>query len=138
MNAVARKSEVQTLDQLARDWLAAKAAEDEARCRRVEIEADLLLHVLPVGEGTDRVETDDTKLSITYKVTRKVDSVPLGDAWGALPELVRSCFKWSADIDLKTLRALQLANPDAYAQAARYITATPAKPAVKVELKEKA
>jgi len=67
-----------------------------------------------------------------------VDSVPLGDAWGALPELVRSCFKWSADIDLKTLRALQLANPDAYAQAARYITATPAKPAVKVELKEKA
>jgi hypothetical protein len=136
MNAPARRTEVQTLDQLARDWLAAKAVEDEARCRRVEIEADLLLHSQPIAEGTDRVETEATKLAVNYKVTRKIDSVSLGDCWGALPDLVRSCFKWSADVDLKTLRALQLANPGAYAQAARFITAAPAKPAVKVELKE--
>jgi hypothetical protein len=136
MNAPARKTEVQSLDQLARDWLAAKAAEDEARVHRVEIEADLLLHSQAITEGTDRVETAGTKLAVTYKVTRKVDSAALSDSWGAMSDLVRGCFKWSADIDLKTLRALQLANPGAFAQAARFITTTPAKPAVKVELKE--
>lgn len=136
MNAPARKSEVQNLDNLAQMWLRAKQAEDDARIHRVEIESALLLHSQPIAEGADRVETAGTKLAVTYKVTRKVDSVSLGDCWGALPDLVRQCFKWSADVDLKTLRALQLANPGAYAQAARFITATPAKPAVKVELKE--
>jgi hypothetical protein len=135
MNAPARKSEVQTLDQLAQDWLAAKKAEADAHARRVEIEADLLLHSQPASEGTDRVETEATKLAVTYGMRRKVDSDALSDAWGAVPELVRKCFKWSADVDLKTLRALQLANADLYAQAAKFITATPAKPAVKVEVK---
>jgi hypothetical protein len=54
----------------------------------------------------------------------------------ALSDLVRGCFNWSATVDMKQLRALQLANPGAYAEAARFITATPAKPAVKVEQKE--
>lgn len=138
MNAPERITERASLDQLARDWLAAKAAEDEARVKRVEIESALLLHSQPVSEGTDRVETDATKVAVTYSMRRKVDAAALSAAWGAVPELVRGAFKWSADVDLKTLRALQTANPTAYAQAAQFITATPAKPAVKVELKEQA
>lgn len=136
MNALARRSEGQTLDQLARDWLAAKAAEDEARCRRVEIEADLLLHSQPVAEGTDRVDTATTRLAVTYSVRRKVDSDALSDAWGALGDIGRKCFRWSADIDLKQLRAVQTVTPELYAQLSQFITAIPAKPAVKVELKE--
>ena len=138
MNAPARRNEVQTLDQLARDWLAAKSAEDEARGRRVEIEADLLLHSQPVAEGTDRVDTAATRLAVTYGVRRKVDSDALSDVWGALSDIGRKCFRWSADVDLKQLRAVQTVTPELYAQLAQFITATPAKPAVKVELKEKA
>jgi hypothetical protein len=136
MNAPARKSEVQNLDNLAQMWLRAKQAEDDARIHRVEIESALLLHSQPIAEGTDRVETPHTKLAVTYGLRRKVDSDLLSNAWAAIPEVARKCFKWSADVDLKHLRAVQAVDPELYARLAQFITATPAKPAVKVELKE--
>lgn len=112
---------------------AAKVAEAAARDTRLAIEERILAHFPAPATGEGSAKSGD--MSIVWKVTRKVDAT-LADQWNNLGKNAQSAFKWKPDVDLKALRALQQLDADGYAQAARFITTTPAKPAI--TLKESA
>lgn len=107
---------------------AAKLAEETTRLTRIAIEEQILLLFNPPrsGEATHKGEG----FSITWKLTRTVDTAALQSAWQELNANAQKAFKWKADTDLRQLRALQDLDQIAYQQAAQYITAKPAKPAI--------
>lgn len=125
MNAVVQP--LITLQVLEDRLRAAKAKEATARNERVAIEELIVNRFAPPegGEGTAK----EGGLSVAWKITRKVDAA-LADQWNDLGKNAQQAFKWKPEIDLKSLRALQQMDAEGYAQAAKFITATPAKPAV--------
>lgn len=106
----------------------AKDAEAAATAHRQEIERQIVAQ-FPVplgGEGTHK----DEEFSITYKVTRKVDTDGLQAAWAGLNANAQKAFKWAATVDLKQYRAIADLDPASYSQLAAFVTTTPAKPAI--------
>lgn len=132
MNAVVQP--LVTLATLEERLRKAKATEEAARKERVAIEELIVNRFAPPenGEGTSK----EGGLSITWKVTRKVDTEALQAAWPSISANAQKAIKWKADVDLRTLRSLQDMDADGYGQLANFITATPAKPAI--TLKEQA
>ena len=112
----------------------AKAAEEAAKRERIAIEEMIVSRFAApdTGEGTAK----DGALSISWKVTRKVDADALQGVWADLGANAQKAFRWKPEVDLKHLRALQELDPASYVVAAKYVTATPAKPSV--TLKEEA
>lgn len=106
----------------------AKEKEAQAVEYRRAIEAQIVSrYAVPEGgEGTVK----DDEFSITYKVTRTVDTTTLQAAWSALSPNTQKAFKWKADVDLKHLRALVDMDPDNAFQAQGFITTKPAKPSL--------
>lgn len=124
-------TEAATLPALAAAWRAAKRAEDDARERRYAIEAQICMELpLDSKEGTRTEKLDSVKVSVTYGLTRSVDTGALQDAWGTLDSYEQSSFRWKAEISTKEFRTL---HPDSQTRLARYITTKPAKPSVKCE-----
>ena len=122
-----------SIEELVVAWKCAKADEANAFNVRRNIEAQILA-VMPVkNEGTVSQDTDAGKITVTYKVGRKVDTLSLQSLWGDLSTVAKSCFKWSADLSTKEMRAVQLANPETYKEICNFITATPAKPALTIK-----
>lgn len=132
MNALA--TPVNILEALIERLRKAKAEEASARDARVAIEEEILAHFMPPesGEGSK----SEGALSVAWKLTRKVDTDALQAAWADLPANTQKAFRWKGDIDLKQLRALQDLDAASYAAAAKFITTSPAKPAI--TLKESA
>jgi hypothetical protein len=132
MNAILKP--VQTIEDLAIEWLAAKAAETKAIERRRNIDAMLVdAMVIDGDEGTMSEKYPTLKVSVTKKLTRTVDTDALTAAWDHLPEKAREAFKWKADLDIKKMRAIQDVAPNLYAELAQFVTTKLASPAVKVE-----
>lgn len=119
-----------TLPALAAAWLQAKADEDAAKARRYEIEAQIIGTVPVKDEGTSKTDVGALRVSVTTKLTRSVDTEALQTAWASLQPTVQKVFNWKADLSLSALRRL---DEQETAQALRYVTTKPAKPAVKVE-----
>jgi hypothetical protein len=122
-----------TISELATALRAAKAAEDNAKALRLEIEGKIVaLYAKPAtGEGTH----NDEEFSITWKLNRTVDSEKLSAGYESLPVNAQRAFRWKAEVELKNLRALAELDPVSYSAAAEYITSKPAKPSI--ELKDK-
>ena len=120
-----------TLDELKDAWLAAKKSEAQANASRLDIEAAILTHFTHRDEGT--VSDMDTGVSVAYKLTRSVDTEALRAGWDSLSPETQAAFKWSASVDTKTLKAFQLANPEAYKAVARFVTTKPAKPSISIK-----
>ena len=123
----------QAIENLAEEYLKAKEAETVAIETRRKI-GELLIAALPgKDEGTTSVKLDGCKITVTRKLTRKVDSDALGKQWDSLTESVRNTFKWSADVNIKHLRALQeLASPD-MAEASKFFSTKHAAASVSVD-----
>jgi len=119
-----------SLATLAATWAQVKAEEDAAKARRLEIEAQIVGVMPAKDEGVTKVEQDGLRVSVTYKLTRSVDTDAVRGAWGSLQPAVQSAFRWKADIDTKALRELDAQEAQ---QIAPFITTKPAKPSVKVE-----
>lgn len=113
------------------DWRLAKRAEEEARERRYAVEASLCDELPLAGEGTRSEKFGAAKVSITYAITRSVDTPALQLAWTGLTEAQQAAFRWKADVRLKELRELDLPEQSVLA---RFITAKPAKPSIKIEV----
>lgn len=125
------------LSALAAAWQSAKADEEQARARRLEIENQLIAAYPVTGiEGTTHADVAGFKVTITQRLNRTVNSEALQAGWILLPHVVREAFRWSADLDLRQYRALESANPDAFRLAADFVVAKPAKATVKVEAAE--
>lgn len=118
------------LPALAAAWLQAKADEDAAKTRRYEIEKEIIAAVPVKDEGTSKTDLGALRVSITTKLTRSVDTEALQTAWASLQPTVQKAFNWKADLSISALKRL---DEQEAAQALRYVTTKPAKPAVKVE-----
>jgi|TARA_R110000744_G_scaffold53368_3_gene114008 hypothetical protein len=93
------------IDDLAKNWLAAKEAEKVATENRRKLE-DQLLSLIGVAEsmeGTEKVETDGGyKIKITGRMTRKVDSERIQDiaAEEGLTDHLSSLFRWKPEVNM--------------------------------------
>ncbi|VTU25211.1 hypothetical protein H4CHR_01549 [Variovorax sp. PBS-H4] len=128
MGAVLKFQPDTTLAELEEQLRIAKVMEATARDMRIAVEDQILTHFTApeTGEGSKT----EGAVSVAWKVTRKVDTDALQAAWQGLGPNAQKAFRWKADTDLKQLRALQDLDADSYAAAAKFITTTPAKPAI--------
>lgn len=62
------------IDGLARDWLEAKASEQEAQKRRYGIEAEIAKALETKSEGAITHKLEEHKVTLTQPVTRKLDA----------------------------------------------------------------
>lgn len=133
LNILAKPPAAPTLSELIADRIAAKRAEDEAIDTRRAIDAqlaDLLADPLKL-EGAVSKKEGDYKVTVTYVISRKVNSDALQDAWGSLTPAQKEAFKWGADAragELKKLPAAELAG------LAKFIESKPGSPQVKIDL----
>jgi hypothetical protein len=117
------------IDIAAHAFSEAKRVEAEAREARIAAEEHLIELVGLKEEGTMTVKTHWFKVSTTGKLTRSVDQT------SAMPvELWRMISRVKSELDVSALKKLATENPDAYREAVKHITTTPAKPSAKVEL----
>ena len=116
------------LDELQDLWLDAKADEKQANEARLEIEKEILRHFKPVTEGTQTIGA----VKVTFKVSRKINTELLRESWDALTPNAQKCFKWSADVALTSLRALQDMDAPSYLVISAFITESPSKPSISI------
>lgn len=115
-----------TIEELKTAWRAAKAAEDAANAERLLVEAAIVALMPAKLEGS----VSDAGVTVTFKVTRKVDAVALQNDWHQLPERVQHAFAWKPSIDARHLRELEGVE---MTTAQTYFTTTPAKPAISIK-----
>jgi hypothetical protein len=124
--------EALTVTQLVAARIAAKRAEDAAIAERRKIDEQIstLLKDPSKPEGSISHKDNGYKVTVTYKIDRKVDSEALTKEWDKLSADVQAAFNWKADVSVSTLRKLE--NND-LAAAGRYITSKEATPSIKIE-----
>jgi len=125
---------MKTIQDLVAARIAAKREEDAAVAKRRELDEQISLQ-LSTGkaEGTESMKLPDigAKVTVTYKVTRKVDTEALQERWEYLSEEQRAAFKWSADISVTALRKFE--GNDLVA-VSKFFESKPASPTIKIEM----
>jgi hypothetical protein len=121
-----------SLSELIAARIAAKRAEDEAVQARRDIDAQLaeLLKDAQKPEGAISQKVDGYKLTVTYKLDRKVDAEELTKSWDKLPIDVQTAFKWKPELSVSEFRKLE---DKAANSAARFFTTKEASPSIKIE-----
>jgi len=110
---------------------AAKLSETTAKAERLRLE-ELIEKQFTKPDGGEGTHTDE-EVKITWKINRTVDTAKVEQAWDQLSLNAKKAFRWKADVDLTSLRALKDLDSAAYAQAAEYITSKPAKPTIELK-----
>jgi hypothetical protein len=119
-----------TLAQVLPSWIQAKEEERKAIEMRRSLDK-MIQDLLPKKDEGSITETNgDFKVSVTYKLDRKIDTEKLQESWGHLPMSAQCAIKWKADLSTSVFRTL--ADSDK-AALAKYITTKPASPSVMVE-----
>jgi capsid protein len=113
--------------------IAAKRAEDAAIKARREIDtsiAELLKDAnKPEGSVSQKLP-EGYKVTVTYKMDRKVDTDKLTTNWAKLPLDVQAAFKWKADLSVSEFRKLE---GKAALSASQYFTTKEASPSITIE-----
>lgn len=133
MNAAIKPITNPTLAELAESIIHLKNIEASAREERIRIEQLIIDKVGAKEEGTTTAEDGNFKVKTVGKLTRSVDTEAIQTDWDNLPEEVKKCFKWKADVDTKNLRSLESMRADLVPLVTAYMTTKPAKPSVSVE-----
>ena len=110
-----------------------QAQEKAARAARIAAEKVVIELIGLKEEGSQSAKTAYFKATTTGKLSRTLDEAAFMAMREQIPDNIAPV-TYHAKLDLKKLRALEQANPDAYALMAKCITTKPAKPAVKVEM----
>jgi len=120
-----------TLQQLCADWLSAKSEENAANKKRVAIEEQIVALTGKRDEGSKTHDADGYKVTVTGKVTRKMD----WDAWAnvkdQIPENLRPV-KVKEELDERGVKYLADNEPEIYALLP--IEVKPAKTGVDVKV----
>ncbi len=119
------------LERLCSYLVAAKHAEGEAKRKRLQFEDELSSLIATKEEGVDTSDAGCFTVSVTSKLTRKLNYAAYQDVEASLPEGLR-CVDLKPSVNMKKLRALEIVDPGI---SAMFITTKPAKAAVKVEVK---
>lgn len=130
MNATTELS----IEQLAQQLVAAKAAENAANKARVAIEEQIVELVGACEEGSKTTElANGLKLTVTGKLTYKADMPMLMAICQTLPEAVRP-LKTEVKLDETGAKYLRNNEPEIWSQLMPAITITPAKTSVSVKV----
>ena len=123
-----------TIEQLATQLVAAKAAENAANKARVAIEEQIISMIGAREEGSATTElANGLKLTVTGKMTYKADMPTLLAICQTLPEALRP-IKTEVKLDETGAKYLRNNEPEVWSQLAPAITITPAKTAVSVKV----
>ena len=120
----------QSVEQLCADWLKAKQSERKANADRVSIEAQIVELTGKRDEGAKTVEVSGFKITVTGKISRKMD----WDAWEKIKAQIPADMhpvKLKPELDEKGVKWLAGNEPDIYKLLP--IVSTPAKTAVEVK-----
>lgn len=119
-----------TLAQVLPTWMQAK--EDERKAVEYRRELDKMIQALlpKKDEGSVTETNGDFKVSVTYKLTRTLDTEKLQASWGQLPAAAQGSIKWKAELSTSIFRTL---SDEDRASLSAYITTKPASPSVSVE-----
>lgn len=120
------------LKELCSKWLAAKQAEAEWNKRRVEVEEQIVAITGKKDEGAQTTNEDGFKITVTGKVTRKMDWDKWKEIEGSIPAALRPV-KYKPELDEKGVKYLMQNEPEIYARLP--IEVKPAKTAVTIEVK---
>ena len=134
-----------TLAHVLPSWIQAKEDERKAIEHRRSLDK-MIQDLLPKkDEGSISQADGDYKVTVTYKLDRKLDTEKLQESWGYLPESAQRAIKWKADLSTSIFRTLADSDKSALS---KYITTKPASqrcrwnsrsntlPTVSVEFKE--
>jgi hypothetical protein len=121
-----------TLQELINMRIAAKREEDKAIQARRDVDSQIaeLLRDATKPEGSVSQKLDGYKVTVTYKVDRKVSADELQKSWDKLSPEVQAVFKWKPDVTVSELRKL---DDKQKISAARFITSNAASPSIKIE-----
>lgn len=121
-----------SLDTLIAARIAAKRAEEAAVTERRRIDASIaeLLKDATKPEGSISKKIEGYKVTVTYKIDRKVDTEKLTNEWSKLPVDVQAAFKWKADLSVSEFRKLE---GKASLSASQYFTSKEASPSITIE-----
>lgn len=129
-------SAVTALDNALQAYREADYRQKQAAAER-DAALETVLSLVPdrAEEGVTRCDTDYFKASLTGKLNRTLNP----DATRALkaedPALYALVFEESPSLNLKALRALELADAASYQRVARTLVVKPGKPSLKVEVR---
>lgn len=121
------------LHQLAAAWLAAKKAENAAAKQRQAIEEQIVALTGKRDEGAQTHEADQFKVTVTGKVSRKMD----WDKWEQVKAQIHPNLhpvKFKPELDERGVKYLQANEPEIYALLP--IEVKPAKTAIEVKAVE--
>ena len=122
-----------TLAQVLPSWMQAKEDERKAVEHRRQLDK-MIQSLLPKKDEGSITETNgDFKVSVTYKLDRKLDTEKLQASWANLPAAAQGAIKWKAELATSVFRTL---SDEDRASLADYITTKPASPTVSVEIQE--
>jgi len=121
-----------TLQELINMRIAAKREEDKAIQARRDVDSQIaeLLRDATKPEGSVSQKLDGYKVTVTYKVDRKVSADELQKLWDKLSPEVQAVFKWKPDVSVSELRKL---DDKQKISASRFITSSAASPSIKIE-----
>lgn len=121
-----------TMQELINMRIAAKREEDKAVQARRDVDSQIaeLLRDATKPEGSVSQKLDGYKVTVTYKVDRKVSADELQKLWDKLSPEVQAVFKWKPDVSVSELRKL---DDKQKISASRFITSNTALPSIKIE-----
>jgi len=118
------------MNELIEDYLMCRAAEESAKAQRLKAESALIAAVAnDKPEGSKSVHTDRFKISVSNKLTRKLDHDAYLRIKESLPETLQFVI-YKPEISVTILRHLEAVDPKLAAQC---ITSKPAKPSVEIK-----
>ena len=121
-----------SLSELIAQRIAAKRIEDEAIVERRAIDKAIADYLKDPAkpEGSISQRTEGCKVTVTYKLDRKVNSDALTKAWDSLSAGAQATFKWSPSVSVSELRKL---GPADAAAVSVFITTKEASPSITIE-----
>ena len=125
-----REEEV-SVEELCVKWLGAKQAESEWNLRRIQIEEDIIKITGKRDEGSQTSDHGTYKVTVTGKVSRKMDWEKWKAIEGQIPVSLRPV-KMKPELDEKGVKYLKDNEPEIYALLP--IDVKPAKTAVEVKV----
>ena len=124
---------MQNMDTLALRWKTAKANEDAARERRIDIENEILRAHPAREEGAETIKTaGGARITLTGKLSHKVNVTALQSLVATWPADLQP-IKIKTEADEGKLKAIRRDAPDMWAKIAPAVTVKPAKTGVSIE-----
>ena len=123
-----------TLKDVLAAWMQAKEEERKAIEHRRMLDKMIQAMLPSKDEGIISKTEGDYKVTVSYKLDRKLDTPALQAAWHTIPESAHGALKWKADLSVSAFRCLSV---DDRLMIGKFMTTKPASHTVTVEIKEK-